>query len=309
MAVLMKVLVCDELAEEGLETLARAGLYVDYRPKISDEELTKIIKDYDAIIVRSRKISKEIIQAAERLKVIGRAGVGLDNIDLKAANDRGIEVFNTPDALTNATAELTIGLMISAAREIHKGHLHMKKGEWIKSKILGTELAGKTLGIIGFGRIGRRVAELAKAFGMKILVYDIAALPKELLEKFNAEAVELDELLKRSDFVTLHVPATDSTYHMINERRLKLMKKTAILINTSRGSVVDERALIKALKEGWIRAAALDVFEEEPPKNEELLSLNNVLLTPHIGSQSKEAQVLVAVTIAEKVATALKEYK
>ncbi len=304
----MKILVCDKMAEEGLEALARAGFYVDYRPKITPEELLRVVKEYDAIIVRSRtKVTKEVIDAAEKLKVIGRAGVGLDNIDLKAAEERGIKVLNTPEALTNAVAELTIGLMISAARGIHKGHLHLKKGEWIKGELLGTELAGKTLGIIGFGRIGRRVAEIARAFGMKVLIYDIVKPDGKLLEKLGAELVELDDLLKRSDFVTLHVPATESTYHMIDERRLRMMKKTAILINTARGSVVDEKALVKALKEGWIRAAALDVFEEEPPKNEELLALDNVLLTPHIGSQTREAQVMAAVGIAEKVAAALKE--
>lgn len=304
----MKVLVCDKMAEEGLEALAKAGFYVDYRPKITPEELLKVAKEYDAMIVRSRtKVTKKVIQVAKRLKVIGRAGVGLDNIDLKAANERGIKVLNTPEALTNAVAELTIGLMISTARGIHRGHLHLKRGEWIKGELLGTELAGKTLGIIGFGRIGRRVAEIAKAFRMRILVYDIVKPSKELLEKFNAEFVELEDLLERSDFVTLHVPATESTYHMIDEKRLKVMKKTAILINTARGSVVDEKALIKALKEGWIGAAALDVFEEEPPKDKELLGLDNVLLTPHIGSQTKEAQVMAAMAIAEKVTIALKE--
>ena len=304
----MKILICDKMAEEGIEMLAKAGFYVDYRPKITYEELLRVVEEYDAIIVRSRtKVTREIIEAGKKLRVIGRAGVGLDNIDLKAAEERGIKVLNTPEALTNAVAELTIGLIISVARGIHKGHLHLTKGEWIKSQLLGTELIGKTIGIIGFGRIGRRVAEIAKVFKMNILVYDIVKPPESLLEKFGAKLVELEELLTRSDIVTLHVPATEATLHMINEERLKTMKRDAILINTARGSVVDEKALIKALKEGWIRGAALDVFEEEPPKNKDLLALDNILLTPHIGSQTKEAQVMAAVTIAEKVAAALKE--
>ncbi len=303
-----RILVCDKMAKEGLETLSKAGFYVDYRPQITKEELLKVIGSYDAVIVRSRtKITKEVIELGKKLKVIGRAGVGLDNIDVKTAKERNIKVLNAPEALSNAVAELTIGLMISLARGIHKGHLHLRKGEWIKNQLLGTELYGKTLGIIGFGRIGRRVAKLAHALGMKILVYDIVKPEEEELRSVEAKLVSLDELLSSSDFVSLHVPATPETYHLINEEKLRKMKKDAYLINTSRGSVVNEEDLVRALREGWIKGAALDVFEEEPPKNEALLSLENVLLTPHIGSQTKEAQVQTAISIAEKVISALKE--
>ena len=303
-----RILICDKMEQKGIEALARAGFYVDYKPQITKEELLTIAAEYDALIVRSRtKVTRNVIEAGKRLKVIGRAGVGLDNIDLQAAKERGITVVNTPEVLTNAVAELAIGLMLTVARGIAEGHRHLKKGEWIKSKLLGTELLGKTLGIVGFGRIGRRLAQLAHAFGMKILVYDVIRPKEKALEEVEAKLVDIDHLLSNSDFISLHIPATLENYHFIDIEKLKKMKSQAFLINTARGSIIKEEDLVKALKNGLIKGAALDVYEKEPPTNTELLSLENVVLTPHIGSQTKEAQVNAALTIADKVISLLKE--
>lgn len=303
-----RILICDKMEQKGIEALVRAGFYVDYKPQITKEELLTIAAEYDALIVRSRtKVTRNVIEAGKRLKVIGRAGVGLDNIDLQAAKERGITVVNTPEVLTNAVAELAIGLMLTVARGIAEGHRHLKKGEWIKSKLLGTELLGKTLGIVGFGRIGRRLAQLAHAFGMKILVYDVIRPKEKALEEVEAKLVDIDHLLSNSDFISLHIPATLENYHFIDIEKLKKMKSQAFLINTARGSIIKEEDLVKALKNGLIKGAALDVYEKEPPTNTELLSLENVVLTPHIGSQTKEAQVNAALTIADKVISLLKE--
>jgi D-3-phosphoglycerate dehydrogenase len=296
------------MEREGIEALARAGFYVDYKPQITKEELLETVAEYDALIVRSRtKVTRDVIEASKKLKVIGRAGVGLDNIDIQAAKEKGITVVNTPEVLTNAVAELTIGLMLTVARGIAEGHRYLKKGEWIKSKLLGTELRGKTLGIIGFGRIGKRLARLAHAFDMRILVYDVVKPEEKALEEVEAKLVDVDDLLSNSDFISLHIPATPENRHFIDIEKLKKMKSSAFLINTARGSIIKEEDLVKALKNGLIKGAALDVYEKEPPTNTELLSLENVVLTPHIGSQTKEAQVNAALTIADKVISLLKE--
>ncbi|MEM3531183.1 MAG: D-2-hydroxyacid dehydrogenase [Nitrososphaerales archaeon] len=296
-----KVLICDSFAENGIKRL-ESRFDVTYLPKITSQELLNKIHDYDVVIVRGRtKITKDVIEKGEKLKVIGRAGIGLDNIDLKAAESKGIKVFNTPESSTNAVAELTIGLMIDLARGISKGDSGMKQGNWLKDELIGFELRGKTLGIIGMGRIGTQVARLAKAFGMKILVNDIVNLDEKILNEFGAKLVSLDELLSSSDFVSLHVTLTDETYHMINEEKLSKMKKNAYLINTSRGSVIDEKALLNALKEGLIKGAALDVFEIEPPVSNELIKLHNIIATPHIGAQTKEAQELAATLLVDKI--------
>lgn len=248
-----------------------------------------------------RSITREVVSAGKRLKAIGRAGVGLDNIDLKASEEAGIKVYNTPDALTNAVAELIIGLMLSLARGISRGDAGLKKGEWLKSSLMGSELKEKTLGVIGMGRIGRRVAELANAFGMRILYYDIIEIPRDVIERLNIHFRKLDRLLAESDFVTLNIPLTPSTRHYVNQERLSKMKKTAYLINASRGAVVDEKALLTALKAGDLQGAALDVFEAEPPGRSELVSRPNVVCTPHIGAQTVEAQEIAATGIAEKI--------
>ena len=302
-----KILVCDPVHEEGIEKLKQAGFEVDVNPTITPEQLTKIVSNYDALIVRSRtKVTKEIIEAGRRLRVIGRAGAGLDNIDLETAKQRGITVLSTPEALAEAVAELTIGLIISLARSIPLADRTLKEGKWIKKKLMGWQLEDKTLGTIGLGNVGERVAKIAKALGMTILITEIIPLSPELLKELETEVVPLKELLQRSDVVTLHVPLTSQTYHMIGTKEFQLMKNGAFLVNTSRGAIVDEKPLLTALKSGKIGGAALDVYEVEPPRDLELIRLSNVVCTAHIGAQTKEAQNAAASMIAEKIINSLK---
>lgn len=302
---MLKVLVCDPVSSKCIDILKSAGLEVSYQPKISADELIKQIPEYDAVIVRSRtKITSSVIEAGKKLRVIGRAGVGLDNIDTETAAKKGIAVLNTPESSTEAVAELVLGLMLSLARKIPLGDKGIKEGRWLKGEMMGIELKGKTLGIVGLGRIGSRVGALAKAFGMNILVYDVIQLPEQLIKSLDAKVVDLDTLLSNSDFVTLHVPLTPETKHMMNRERFAKMKKGAYLINASRGEVVDEEALYAALKDGWLAGAALDVFEQEPPTSE-VVKLPNVVCTPHIGAQTVEAQDAAGELLAEKVIKAL----
>ena len=303
----MKVLATDPLDEVGLEMLKRAGVEVHYKPGISPEELKAVIGQYDALIVRGRtKLWRDVLEAgARRLRAICRAGVGLDNIDLRAAEELGIAVFNTPEASTEAVAELTVALMLSLARAIPRADGALKEGRWLKRELMGWELAGRTLGIIGFGRIGQRVAEICSALKMRILAYRRTRPPglEEVLRRTGARMVPLEELIRSSDIITIHVPLTPQTRHMIGEREISMMKNGAIIINTSRGGVIDEEALLKALKNGKLAAAALDVFEEEPPKgiSLELARLPNVVATPHIGGQTKEAQKKASEMAAKKL--------
>ncbi|MGA1974325.1 MAG: hydroxyacid dehydrogenase [Conexivisphaerales archaeon] len=297
-----KVLVCDHIDERGVKILRDAGLEVDYRPKITPEEVVSAVEGFDAVIVRSRtKVKADVIQRAAKLKVIGRAGVGLDNIDVDAAKQRGIAVYNSPESLTNAVAELALGLMIAAARGVGAGYCNLKNGVWVKESLMGTELSGKTVGIVGFGRIGRRLAELLKPFNVKVLAYDILPPDETVLDALSAKLVGLDELLVASDFISLHLPGGPSMRGFIGADRLSKMKKTSFIVNTSRGEVLDENALVNALKSGSIRGAALDVFAMEPPTNKELLSLDNIVFTPHIGGQTLEAQASAATIIAQKI--------
>jgi len=303
----VKVLVCDPIHEEGIEKLRQTGFEVDVNPTIVPETLRKMISNYDVLIVRSRTIvTKEIIEAGRRLRVISRAGVGLDNIDVETAKKRDIVILNTLESAANAAAELTIGLIISLARSIPRADHSMKKGKWIKEHLVGWELRDKTLGIIGLGNVGERVARFAKALGMKILITKRTPPAPELLKELEAEFVPLRELLQRSDVVTIHVPLTGETKHMIGAQEIRLMKKGAFLINTARGAIVDEKALLDALKSGKLGGAALDVYEIEPPKDLSLISLPNVICTPHIGAQTERAQRTVAVSIAEKIIDFLK---
>ena len=304
----MKVLICDPIHKDGIRILREAGLEVDYMPKIEREELKKVIAEYDGIIVRSRtKVDAEVLSRAARLKVIGRAGVGVDNIDVEEAERRGIKVLRTPEGPSVSVAELTVALMLCLARMIPYADRAMKEGRWVKGELMGVELRGKKLGIVGFGRIGYEVAKRAKAFEMEVLVYDVV-LDKlmDRVREVGARGLSFEELLRESDFVSIHVPLTPQTRHMIGEEELKAMKPTAYLINTSRGSVVDEEALLRALKEGWIAGAALDVYEVEPPTNMELIRLPNVVCTPHIGAQTVEAQRRNSVLVANKLLNALK---
>ena len=303
-----KVLVTDPLDPTGIELLRSEGVQVDYRPGITHEELKTVVGNYDALIVRGRtKVTREVIEAGRgRLKAICRAGVGLDNIDLEAAGEAGIEVFNTPEASTEAVAELTVGLIIALARSIPRADKALKEGRWAKKELMGWELRGKTLGIIGFGRIGQRVAEICHALGMRIIAYRRTRPPgiEEVLARTGARmASNVEEVLKESDIITLHVPLTPQTRHMIGRREISMMKDGAILINTSRGGVVDEEALYEALVSGKLAGAALDVFEEEPPKDIslKLAQLPNVVATPHIGAQTAEAQRAASELAAKKL--------
>jgi len=304
----LKVLICDPIHKDGIRILREAGLEVDYMPKIGREELKKVIAEYDGIIVRSRtKVDAEVLSRAVRLKVIGRAGVGVDNIDVREAERRGIKVLRTPEGPSVSVAELTVALMLCLARMIPYADRAMKEGRWVKGELMGVELRGKKLGIIGFGRIGYEVAKRARAFEMEILVYDV--LLDKLMDRVRevgAKGCTLEELLRESDFISIHVPLTPETRHMIGEKELRMMKETAYLVNTSRGGVIDEMALLKALKEGWIAGAAVDVYEVEPPTNMELIRLPNVVCTPHIGGQTAEAQRRNAVMIANKMVNVLK---
>lgn len=303
----MRILVCDPVHEEGIEKLKQAGFEVDVNPTITSEQLTKIVSNYDLLIVRSRtKVTKEIIEAGRQLKVIGRAGIGLDNIDLETAEKKGIMVFDVPAASANAAAELTAGLIISLARSIPRADNSMKEGKWIKKELMGGELRDKTLGIIGLGNVGGRIAKIAKALGMKMLITKRTPPAPELLRELEAEFVLLKELLQRSDVVTIHVPLTPQTKHMIGAQEIQLMKKSAFLINTSRGAIVDEKALLDALKSGKLGGAALDVYEIEPPKDLSLIKLPNVVCTPHIGAQTGRTQRITAVSLAEKIINTLK---
>ncbi|MEM2739423.1 MAG: hydroxyacid dehydrogenase [Candidatus Bathyarchaeia archaeon] len=277
---------------------------------VSDEEFASLLRNADIVVVRSRRrITHALIDCADCLKVIARAGVGLDNIDVDYARSKGIMVVPIAEASVEAVAELTIGFMIALSRKILQLDSKMKSGLWCKNEGIGLELRGKTFGIIGLGRIGSRVAELAKALGMKIVAYD-PYVDREVASKLGVELMDkLSDLLRISDYISIHTPLTEETYRMIGEEELKLMKPTAFLINTARGSIVDERALAKALKEGWIAGAALDVFEDEPLENSDLIKLDNVILTPHIGGSTVEAQKSIARILAERILDYIEFYE
>jgi D-3-phosphoglycerate dehydrogenase len=302
----MRVLISDKLAEEGIKILKKEKqIQVDIKIGMKPEELQKVIKDYDAIIVRSStKITKEIIANANKLKVIGRAGVGLDNVDLSAATSRGIIVMNTPAGNTISTAEHTMSLILALSRNIPQSSASLRKGEWKRSKFMGIELYNKTLGIIGLGRIGSEVAKRALSFGMKVIAYD-PFISLDVAKQIGIEIVELKNLLRKADYITLHTPLTEATKHMISDREFALMKPTAKIINCARGGIIDEDALLRALKSGRISGAAIDVFEKEPPLDSPLIKLDNVVTTPHLGASTEEAQVNVAIEIAEVVKDAL----
>ncbi len=302
-----RALVCDPIDDEGLKMLKNAGIDVDYKPSITAAELKQVIRDYDGVVVRSRtKITREIIESGSRLRAIGRAGVGLDNIDLQAAKERGIKVVNAPESLSQSVVEIVIGFMIALSRYICNADKTMKEGKWLKTQYLGNELNGKTLGVVGFGRIGRGVAKVARTIGMKIVAFDVIPIDENAKKELAAEQLPLEEVLKVSDFVTLHVPGGQGTFHLIDLQKLKLMKSSAFIINTSRGNVIKEDDLVYAIKNKIIMGAALDVFEVEPPTNRELFSLDRVILTPHIGGETVEAQRLAATLTVQRLVEALK---
>jgi D-3-phosphoglycerate dehydrogenase len=303
-----RVLVCDSIDNAGIESLRRSGMIVEYQPNIKSNELISSINKYDVLVVRSRtKITRDIIEAAHNIKIIARVGVGLDNIDVNAAESKKIRVINSPEAVINAVSELVIGQMLSLARSIPFADLETKKGNWIKKDLMGIELRGKYLGIVGVGNIGRNIARIGKALRMNLIGYDIYPINKDFIKEVGLIVTDLDTLIQSADFITCHVPLTLETKKMFNREKLSKMKSTAFLINTSRGEIIDEDALFDALRNGKIAGAALDVYEMEPPTNRMLLELPNVICTPHIGAQTKEAQELAAMVIAEKIIQTLRE--
>lgn len=299
---MLKIIVSDPISSDAIELLNISGVEFEYKPEISAQDLLDTIGSFDAIIVRSRtKVTREVMSRAERLKVIGRAGVGVDNIDSEAARGRGLKVLNTPDALTNAVAEFTIGLMLDLSRKICKADSSMKQGRWEKSNIHGSELLGKTYGTIGLGRIGQRVAEIAHAMGMEVVANDVIQIPENVIKKFAIKVSTQDQVFQNADFVDLHVPLTRETENLVNYSKLGMMKRTACLINTSRGKVVNEADLLRALNENLIAGAALDVYEIEPPKMADLLAHQNLIATPHIAGQTQESQTKAGVQIVQQV--------
>jgi D-3-phosphoglycerate dehydrogenase len=297
-----KVLVCDSINQIGIEILNKAGMIVDYQPDIEFEKLVSLVKGYDVLVVRSRtNVSKEVIENGHSLKVIARVGVGLDNVDTKYAESKKIQVINAPEAAMNAVSELVIGSMISLARLIPYAHSELLKGNWIKKNLMGTELRGKYLGIVGVGNIGRNVGRIARALRMNIIGYDIYPISSDYIKEVGLINTDLNTLVESSDFITTHVPLAPDTYHLFDRELLSKMQKTSYLVNTSRGGIVDENALYDLLKEQKIAGAGLDVFEIEPPTDRKFLELPNVVCTPHIGAQTKEAQELAATVVAEKI--------
>ncbi len=296
------VLICDEVDPVLNKVLKENGLKITYEPKITPDQTKERIGEFNIIIVRSRtKVTKELIEKADNCKIIARVGVGLDNIDQDAAKEKGIRVINAIEAAVGAVAELVLGMMLSLARQVTIANDGMKNGKWLKKELLGTELKGKYLGIVGVGNIGKRLGRLAKALNMNIIGYDVIPIDKEFSREVGLVKTDLGTLLSSADYVSLHVPLTNETHHMINSERISKMKKTACIINVSRGGVIDEDALYDALKSGNLGGAALDVFEKEPATDNKLATLPNVICTPHIGAQTKEAQSLAANVIAEKI--------
>ncbi|MBD3388213.1 MAG: hypothetical protein GF416_03965 [Candidatus Altiarchaeales archaeon] len=296
-----KILAASKIHDIALDK-AREFADVDLKTDLSEEELIGIIGEYDAIIVRSKPtVTRAMIEAGGRLKAIGRAGVGLDNVDREAAKEKGIEVVNSPEASTISVAEHAIGLMLALARKVPQADNHVRGGGWDRKSFLGNELYGKNLGLIGFGRIGREVAMRARALGMEILTYD-PAITSEDAREYNARCcMNMDELLEDSDVISLHVPAIPETKDLINAETLKKMKPSAFLVNTSRGHAVDEDALYDALKNGEIAAAALDVYKSEPPEGTKLVELGNIILVPHLGANTDEAQINAGTVVVEKI--------
>ncbi|RJP25659.1 MAG: phosphoglycerate dehydrogenase [Candidatus Abyssobacteria bacterium SURF_5] len=302
-----RILVSDPLAEQGITFIkSHNGFHVDVKSKLDATELLSVIPAYDALIVRSEtKVTEKVLEAGKNLKVVGRAGVGLDNIDVNAATKRGVVVLNAPGGNTISTAEHAVSMMLALARNIPQACSSVKSRKWERKRFTGTEVYAKTLGIIGLGRIGGEVARRAHALGMKLLGYDPIISP-EKARSLNVEPVDLDDLIRRSDFITLHVPLTDQTRNLISSRQFAIMKDDVRIINCARGGIVDEVALLQALDSGKVAGAALDVFEKEPPLDSPLLDHDRVIVTPHLGASTEEAQVSVACEVADQVIRALR---
>ena len=307
MSLNQSVLICDQVSSTLKEILEKNGLKVTYEPEITPEQIAEKIGSFQVVVVRSRtKMTRELIAKADKCKIIARVGIGLDNIDQDAAKEKNIRVINAVEGAITAVAELVIGLMISMAREISRADREIRNGNWIKKELMGSELKGKYLGIVGLGNIGKRLGRLARALNMNIIGYDVVPIDDEFSKEVGLMKADLDTLLSSADYVSFHVPLLDSTRHMINAEKLKMMKNTARIINTSRGGVIDEEALYNSLKDGSLAGAALDVFEVEPATENKLITLPNFIATPHIGAQTKEAQLLAANIIAEKIIQVLR---
>lgn len=303
----MKVLVSDPLSEQGVAILKKEpGFEVDVKPKMPKEELLACISNYEALVVRSEtKVTKEVIEAGKNLKIIGRAGVGLDNVDIETASKRGIIVMNTPGGNTISTAEQTFSLLLALSRNIPQAVASLKAKKWDRKKYTGVEVYGKTLGILGLGRIGAEVAKRAQAFGMKVIATD-PFISAERAQQLGVELVKKSELIKRADYITVHAPLNAETKSMIGPEEFEYMKDGVRIINCARGGIVEEKSLYENLKSGKVAGAALDVYEQEPPLESPLLDLENCVTTPHLGASTEEAQVNVAIEIAEQVVDALK---
>jgi D-3-phosphoglycerate dehydrogenase / 2-oxoglutarate reductase len=300
-----KVLITDGLDGVGQDIL-RTATYVEDRTGLSHEELIRHIGAYDVLVVRSRtKVTSKVFESAENLKVVGRAGVGVDNIDLEAAQQNGVIVVNAPNAASIAVAELSFGMLLGMARQIPRADAGMKSGEWLKKELVGLELFGKTLGILGVGRIGTQVGLRANAFGMQVMGFD-SSLSDEEIRKRGAQAVGLEELYKRSDFISLHLPLSEETRSMVDGNAFHRMKHGVRIVCTARGGIIQEEALLAALENGLVAGAALDVFAQEPPVDSRLVSHPNLIASPHIGAQTAEAQARAAEDIANEVLAALK---
>ncbi len=299
-----KVLVSEPIAEDGIEILQQK-LDVDYRPDLKAEQLLEIIPNYDALLVRSgTKVTEQVIQAGRRLKVVGRAGVGVDNIDVPAATLRGVVVVNAPGGNTIAAAEHTVAMMLSLARNIPRADAALRAGTWKRQEFMGREVRNKTLGVVGLGKIGAEVVRRAQGMEMRTVAFDPFA-SEDLARLLGVELMSLDDLLKRSDFITVHTPLTDATRGLIGARELAVMKPTAYIINCARGGIIDESALLTALREERIAGAALDVFTQEPLGQSPLLECNRLILTPHLGAMTHEAQVSVAIDVAHEIVSVL----
>ncbi|MEW6053494.1 MAG: phosphoglycerate dehydrogenase [Nitrospirota bacterium] len=297
----MKVLVSDNISPKGIEILKNSGLEVDVKVGMKTEELRACIGEYHGLVIRSAtKVNADILDAATNLKVIGRAGSGLDNVDRVAATKKGIVVMNTPGGNTITTAEHTIAHIVSLARQIPQATMSMKNGQWDKKKFMGVELFNKTLGIIGIGNIGGQVAKRMQAFAMNIIAYD-PFLSEDKAKSMGVEKVDVEEVFRRSDFITIHTPLTPETKYLMNKDAFRIMKQGVRIINCARGGIINEKDLYDAIVEGKVAGAALDVFEKEPPDNNPLLTLDNIICTPHLGASTKEAQENVAIAVAEQI--------
>ena len=305
----MKILISDKMSNKVEDVLKSKSIDYDIKTGLEPNELKSIIDDYDGILIRSAtKLTSDVLENCSNLKVIGRAGVGVDNVDLDVATKNKILVMNTPLGNLEATAELTVGLMFSLYRHIHNANASTHEGKWEKAKFMGTELKGKTLGIVGFGNIGQRVAEICKVIGMQILTNSNSA-SDEVLNSFGAKKVSTEELISSSDVLSLHTKLNDQTKNMLNKESIATMKSSSVLINCARGGLINESDLKDALNNDVIAGAAIDVYETEPATENVMFGAKNLLLTPHLGASSKEAQSNVAIDVANQVADFLKENK